>query len=169
MVRFGDHQPHFARFFLEPRLDQAAVARRIQQFDPRYFTTYYAIDAVNSGRSTPPRRSTRSTRRTCRWWCWKGRACRSIRRSSSRRDPPALPRHVLSVRRRRRGAPLQPPADRRRPDQGLVTATREIGIRAFCCPTSRVLGVGQRDTEVMPLFLLGFCRPPRVARSVRQA
>jgi hypothetical protein len=47
MVRFGDHQPHFARFFLEPRLDQAAVARRIQQFDPRYFTTYYAVDAVN--------------------------------------------------------------------------------------------------------------------------
>jgi Sulfatase len=47
MVRFGDHQPHFARFFLEPRLDQAAVARRIQAFDPRYFTTYYALDAVN--------------------------------------------------------------------------------------------------------------------------
>jgi hypothetical protein len=47
IVRFGDHQPHFARFFLEPRLDQAAVAQRIQQFDQRYFTTYYAIDAVN--------------------------------------------------------------------------------------------------------------------------
>jgi hypothetical protein len=47
IVRFGDHQPHFARFFLEPRLDRAAVARRIQQFDPRYFTTYYALDAVN--------------------------------------------------------------------------------------------------------------------------
>jgi len=46
-VRFGDHQPHFARFFMEPRLDQAAVAQRIQQFDQRYFTTYYAIDAVN--------------------------------------------------------------------------------------------------------------------------
>jgi hypothetical protein len=47
IVRFGDHQPMFAKHFLEPTLDQAAVAQRILAFDPRYFTTYYAIDAVN--------------------------------------------------------------------------------------------------------------------------
>ncbi len=42
----------FAKHFLEPRLDRAAVAQRILHFDPRYFTTYYAIDAVNFRRST---------------------------------------------------------------------------------------------------------------------
>ncbi len=47
VVRFGDHQPHFAKYFMEPGLDQTAVAQRILERDPRYFTTYYAIDAVN--------------------------------------------------------------------------------------------------------------------------
>jgi hypothetical protein len=47
IVRFGDHQPLFARQFLDPALDQAGVARRILERDPRYFTTYYATDGVN--------------------------------------------------------------------------------------------------------------------------
>jgi len=47
LVRFGDHQPWLSSYLLEPGLDAAAVARRIMAFDPRYFTTYYAIDAVN--------------------------------------------------------------------------------------------------------------------------
>jgi hypothetical protein len=47
IVRFGDHQPRFAMRYLEPGLDEAAVAKRILERDPRYFTTYYAIDAVN--------------------------------------------------------------------------------------------------------------------------
>jgi hypothetical protein len=32
---------------MEPGLDRTAVAQRILERDPRYFTTYYAIDAVN--------------------------------------------------------------------------------------------------------------------------
>jgi hypothetical protein len=47
LVRFGDHQPLFARRFLEPALDPSEVAQRIQQRDPRYFTTYYALEGVN--------------------------------------------------------------------------------------------------------------------------
>jgi|SRR5262245_18092981 len=47
IVRFGDHQPMFAKQFLEPGLGQAAVARRILDRDARYFTTYYALDGVN--------------------------------------------------------------------------------------------------------------------------
>jgi len=47
ILRFGDHQPLFARQFMDPGLDQAEVAQRILQRDPRYFTTYYAIDSVN--------------------------------------------------------------------------------------------------------------------------
>jgi hypothetical protein len=47
LVRYGDHQPDFASFMLEPSLDEVGIARRLMTYDPRYFTTYYAIDAVN--------------------------------------------------------------------------------------------------------------------------
>ena len=47
IVRFGDHQPLFARRFLDPTLDQSEVAARILRRDPRYFSTYYAIEGVH--------------------------------------------------------------------------------------------------------------------------
>ena len=47
LIRFGDHQPDFASALIEPDLDDNAVARRLMAYDPRYFTTYYAIDAIN--------------------------------------------------------------------------------------------------------------------------
>jgi hypothetical protein len=47
LVRYGDHQPNFATGIIEPALDQAAIARHLMAYDLRYFTTYYAIDAVN--------------------------------------------------------------------------------------------------------------------------
>src|SRR5207237_2354659 len=37
-------------------------------------------------------------------------------------NPAALPRVVLPLQRRRRGAPLQPAADRCRPHQGIVAS-----------------------------------------------
>jgi hypothetical protein len=47
LVRYGDHQPDFASFMLEPWLDEPGINRRLMTYDPRYFTTYYALDAVN--------------------------------------------------------------------------------------------------------------------------
>jgi hypothetical protein len=47
LVRFGDHQPLFAKHFMDPTLDKAEVAARILRRDPRYFTTYYAVEGVN--------------------------------------------------------------------------------------------------------------------------
>jgi len=47
LVRYGDHQPEFAMDIIDPALDEIGLARRIETFDPRYLTTYYAIDAVN--------------------------------------------------------------------------------------------------------------------------
>jgi hypothetical protein len=47
VVRFGDHQPFFAKHIVDPALDEASIARRIAQGDPRFFTTYYAIEAIN--------------------------------------------------------------------------------------------------------------------------
>ncbi|HEY0567131.1 MAG TPA: LTA synthase family protein, partial [Xanthobacteraceae bacterium] len=47
VVRFGDHQPSFAKHLLDPKLDDSVLARRIAEADPRFLTTYYAIDGVN--------------------------------------------------------------------------------------------------------------------------
>jgi hypothetical protein len=47
VVRYGDHQPDFSSHILEPGIDDATIAKRIAVHDARYFTTYYAIDAVN--------------------------------------------------------------------------------------------------------------------------
>jgi len=47
IVRFGDHQPEFAYRIIDPSLDEAELARRLLAFDWRYYTSYYAIDAVN--------------------------------------------------------------------------------------------------------------------------
>ena len=47
IVRYGDHQPQFAPRLILPSLDEFAPAKRAESADPRYLTTYYAIDAVN--------------------------------------------------------------------------------------------------------------------------
>jgi hypothetical protein len=47
VVRYGDHQPDFAAVMVDPTVDFAELTRRLVRYDPRYFTTYYAIDAVN--------------------------------------------------------------------------------------------------------------------------
>jgi hypothetical protein len=47
LVRYGDHQPDFAAHLIEPKLDDNGIGRRLMAYDPRYFTTYYAIDAIN--------------------------------------------------------------------------------------------------------------------------
>jgi hypothetical protein len=47
IVRYGDHQPQFGPRIIDPSVSQRALARRLEQSDPRYLTTYYAIDAVN--------------------------------------------------------------------------------------------------------------------------
>jgi hypothetical protein len=47
IVRFGDHQPWLSADVLEPNRSDETIARKIAAYDPRYFTTYYAIDAVN--------------------------------------------------------------------------------------------------------------------------
>jgi hypothetical protein len=47
IVRFGDHQPSFARRLLDPALDDSLLARQIAQHDQKFLTTYYAIDAIN--------------------------------------------------------------------------------------------------------------------------
>ena len=47
IVRFGDHQPYFARNLIDPGQDDSMLARRIAAADPRFLTTYYAINTIN--------------------------------------------------------------------------------------------------------------------------
>ncbi|PWB58680.1 MAG: phosphoglycerol transferase [Bradyrhizobiaceae bacterium] len=47
IVRFGDHQPAFARTLIDPKYDESFVMRQMAAHDPRFLTTYYAIDAIN--------------------------------------------------------------------------------------------------------------------------
>ena len=47
IVRYGDHQPQFSPGIIDPSIGKAELARRLSALDPRYLTTYYAIDAVN--------------------------------------------------------------------------------------------------------------------------
>src|ERR1700721_2401918 len=45
--RYGDHQPEFSPHILDPGLDEAGVGKKLEDYDPRYYATYYAIDAIN--------------------------------------------------------------------------------------------------------------------------
>ena len=47
LLRFGDHQPGLSSKILEPGASDAVIANRMMTADPRYFTTYYAVDGVN--------------------------------------------------------------------------------------------------------------------------
>ncbi len=47
LVRYGDHQPDFATTILEPALNDEEIIQRLMANNPKYYTTYYAIDAIN--------------------------------------------------------------------------------------------------------------------------
>lgn len=47
VVRFGDHQPSFAKTMVDPALDDSVIGRRIAEADPRFLSTYYAIEGIN--------------------------------------------------------------------------------------------------------------------------
>jgi hypothetical protein len=47
IVRYGDHQPEFSPRVLDPTLDEAGIGKKLEHYDPRYYATYYAIDAIN--------------------------------------------------------------------------------------------------------------------------
>lgn len=47
IIRFGDHQPGFAKHLIDKSLDTAGIARLIEAGDTRFFSTYYAIDVIN--------------------------------------------------------------------------------------------------------------------------
>ena len=47
VLRFGDHQPAISQKLLEPGIDRKLLVQRLRTADPRYFSTYYALDGIN--------------------------------------------------------------------------------------------------------------------------
>jgi hypothetical protein len=47
IVRYGDHQPEFSPQLLDPALDEESIGKKLESYDPRYYATYYAIDAIS--------------------------------------------------------------------------------------------------------------------------
>jgi len=47
IIRFGDHQPDFGKLIVDPKIDAMELGRRLMSYDPRYYTTYYAVEAIN--------------------------------------------------------------------------------------------------------------------------
>ncbi|MDO9562229.1 MAG: sulfatase-like hydrolase/transferase [Bradyrhizobium sp.] len=47
VLRFGDHQPAISQKMIEPGIDRKVLAQRLMDADPRYFSTYYALDGIN--------------------------------------------------------------------------------------------------------------------------
>ncbi len=47
IVRYGDHQPEFSSLVIDPGLDDAGIIKKMLAYDPSYYATYYAIDAIN--------------------------------------------------------------------------------------------------------------------------
>ena len=105
--------------FIDPAATEEMIAQRIMSYDPRYFTTYYAIDAVNftaegcvvgagpAGGALLP-------------LVVQEAAGLPLDPSFTEQKKILQRCHGLffAMRRRRRGAALQPAADRRRVDQG---------------------------------------------------
>src|SRR6202048_4214879 len=46
IVRYGDHQPEFSPHVLDPDLDEARGGKKLENYHPRYYAPYYAIDAI---------------------------------------------------------------------------------------------------------------------------
>ena len=48
ILRFGDHQSRISQKLLEPGIDRKLLAQRVMTADPRYFSTYYALDGIQT-------------------------------------------------------------------------------------------------------------------------
>ena len=121
IVRYGDHQPEFSPHVLDPDLDEAGVGKKLENYDPRYYATYYAIDAINFEPVKSPRRHANDRRALSAAGDPGSRRhpARSIVRGAEA-DHVAMRGPVLFLQGWCGGPTLQSIADRRRADPGIV-------------------------------------------------
>ncbi len=67
IVRYGDHQPEFSPQLLDPGLNEADIGKKLMSYDPRYYATYYAIDAINFKPAASPTEMDTIDAAYCRW------------------------------------------------------------------------------------------------------
>ena len=121
VLRFGDHQPAISQKLLEPGIDQKSLAKRLMATDPRYYSTYYAIDGINY--RSPDLSSALDTLDAAYLPLVLQEAAGIPLDPSFEEQKSIMLRcngHVLCLQEGRGSAPVQPPADRRRDDQGAV-------------------------------------------------
>ena len=114
IVRFGDHQPTISQKLIEPGIAPDELGKRlIMAHDPRYFATYYAIDGINY---RPKNLASALPTLDAAYLPIVVQEAAGVPLDPSfaeqKRDHAPLRRRVLRLPRRRRGAPLQPAADR---------------------------------------------------------
>ena len=121
IVRYGDHQPEFSSNLLDPGLDEARVARKFDTYDPRYFTTYYAIDAINFEpvKSSAVMDTDRRALSAAGDPGSRRHSARPVVRGTEEHHAP-LQGCILRLQGRRRGAQVQPVIDRGRFHQGAL-------------------------------------------------
>ena len=121
VLRFGDHQPAISQKMLEPGIDRKLLAQRLMAADPRYFSTYYALDGINfcAARSVVGAGNARCGLHPDRDPGSRRSPARSVVRGAEE-DHAALQGPVLCLQGRRGSPALQPAADRRRPGAGTV-------------------------------------------------
>ena len=121
IVRYGDHQPEFSSNLLDPGLDEARVARKFDTYDPRYFTTYYAIDAINFEpvKSSAVMDTDRRALSAAGDPGSRRHSARPVVRGAKEHHAP-LQGCILRLQGRRRGAQVQPVIDRGRFHQGAL-------------------------------------------------
>ena len=125
VLRFGDHQPAISQKMLEPGIDQKLLAKRLMVVRPalllhllrhrrhQLLARQSVVRARNPRRRLSPAGAAGSRRPAAR--------C-VVRRAEEHHAP--LQGHLLRLQERRGSPPVQPPADRRRDDQGAVTYRR---------------------------------------------
>ena len=128
-MRYGDHQPEFSPQILDPKLDEAGIGRKLESYDPRYFATYYAIDAINF---EPVQSPAVMDTIDAAYLPLVIQEAAGIPLDPSfeeqKTDHAALQGRVLCLQRRRRGEALQPAPDRCRHDQGIVAELRSRNL-----------------------------------------
>ncbi len=148
IVRYGDHQPEFSSYILDPGLDEAATGKKFESYDPRYFATYYAIDTINF---EPVKSPAVMETIDAPYLPLVIQEAAGIPLDPSfeeqKKHHAPLQGCVLCLQGRRRSPALQPAADRRRHRQEPLAA-REANIPASNEPgTDRTAGPAPRGVR----------------------
>ena len=130
VLRFGDHQPAISQKLLEPGIDRKLLAQRLMAADPRYFSTYYALDGINF---SPPDLSSALETLDAAYLPIVIQEAAGVPLDPSFEEQKKIMLRckgaVLCLQGRRGSPPLQPVADRRRPGAGTVAARQAASER----------------------------------------